>query len=701
MPDDRPTISSSRLSAGDVARHAFGNVRRGFDPHEVRAFLESVSRELLAWEQREHELRAELAEAEERARHPVLEESMISAALGQQSAKVLRSAHEEAARIVAAAEEAAATMAHQAQRQATEVQVGAEAVAAERIAEAELATGSIRQDIDRVAAGMMEEARAESEEVLARAREQGRALVERAQLARREVLADLVQRRRELHIQIEQFRAARDELAAAVLGVRGSVDGIVADLARVDEDARTAAARVARQPPPDLGALTVDELDRLTEEGGAGPGEPVEAAVAEEPAAEGAVAGEAAAMGAAVGAAMGAIAEGGAETPAAGIPAVAEEGHEVPEDQGGAMPGDSEQVADLASAEARETASVEDLFARIRAGHDDEPAGPVPPATGVAEPIEGGVATGEAPTEVPTEDGSEGTPAMSGRRARRSGSEWLGTSGRDGVDDEVVDEQAVDEQAVDEQAVGGEGGAVEVEGEVDGDDAVLLRQRADLLDPVTVRLTRRLKRALQDDQNRLLARIRSGSGRWTDDVLIPEHEQQAQLVEASNRLLKEAYAAGATFARERVQPGGRPARPSRAADKLAAADAQARAEEISATVVSQLRRRLSAGGGDAPAGGPDDDAAERVGAAYREWRGERIERLVGDAAVGAFSAGVLSAVGSGGSLRWLPADREAACPDCDDNSLADAVTVGGEFPTGHAHPPAHPGCRCLVAPTPA
>jgi hypothetical protein len=120
------------------------------------------------------------------------------------------------------------------------------------------------------------------------------------------------------------------------------------------------------------------------------------------------------------------------------------------------------------------------------------------------------------------------------------------------------------------------------------------------------------------------------------------------------------------------------------------------ARELSSTVVSQLRRRLESSDGE----GSGDDAADRVGVAYREWRGERIERLVGDAAIGAFSAGVLSATAPGAGVRWLPTNGESACPDCDDNSLAGAVKPGAEFPTGHAHPPAHAGCRCLVTPTP-
>ncbi|HEY3943024.1 MAG TPA: DivIVA domain-containing protein, partial [Acidimicrobiales bacterium] len=264
MSEDRPTISSSRLTATEVARHSFGNVRRGFDPHEVRSFLDSVARELQLAEQREQDLRGQVAAAEERALHPVLDESTLSAALGQQSANVLRAAHEEAARILAAAEESAAAISHQAQRQATEAQLAAEATAARRIADAELAASGIRQQIERESAELLEAARIDGDELLARAREQGRALVERAQLARREVLADLAQRRRDLHLQIEQLRAARDELTAIVRGVRGSVDGIVADLVRADDEARAAAAEVARRPPSEIEGH--DEVEAIEEQ---------------------------------------------------------------------------------------------------------------------------------------------------------------------------------------------------------------------------------------------------------------------------------------------------------------------------------------------------------------------------------------------------------------------------------------------------
>jgi hypothetical protein len=103
-----------------------------------------------------------------------------------------------------------------------------------------------------------------------------------------------------------------------------------------------------------------------------------------------------------------------------------------------------------------------------------------------------------------------------------------------------------------------------------------------------------------------------------------------------------------------------------------------------------LRRRID---GDDVGG---EEAGERVSAAFREWRGERIERLVGDFAVQAFSAGVTMA-SPDQPLRWVLAST-SGCSDCDDNALAGAVSPSEGFPTGHAHPPAHSGCRCLIAP---
>jgi hypothetical protein len=101
-----------------------------------------------------------------------------------------------------------------------------------------------------------------------------------------------------------------------------------------------------------------------------------------------------------------------------------------------------------------------------------------------------------------------------------------------------------------------------------------------------------------------------------------------------------------------------------------------------------LRRQIEDQGGD---------LGDQVSAAYREWRGERVQRVSGDYATQAFSAGVVAA-GADQKLRWV-VTSSTGCSDCEDNALAGAVSAREAFPTGHVHPPAHSGCRCLVAPT--
>src|SRR5580692_7992477 len=122
MPEGLAPISSSRVSTGDIARHSFAIVRRGFDVDEVRSYLQSVARSIETFEQREQELRAAIAEAEERAAHPVVDEATLTASLGQHSAQILRHAHEEAARIVVQAQEGAAQLLRETQSQVDEIQ---------------------------------------------------------------------------------------------------------------------------------------------------------------------------------------------------------------------------------------------------------------------------------------------------------------------------------------------------------------------------------------------------------------------------------------------------------------------------------------------------------------------------------------------------------------------------------------------------
>ena len=118
MAEDRliAISSSGRLGPDEVARHTFGTVRRGFDPAEVRAFLEDVARELSSGHEREQQLKKDAADADERAANPVLDEETLTTALGQETARVLHAAHEAATDMLKRAEAQAADLVAEAER---------------------------------------------------------------------------------------------------------------------------------------------------------------------------------------------------------------------------------------------------------------------------------------------------------------------------------------------------------------------------------------------------------------------------------------------------------------------------------------------------------------------------------------------------------------------------------------------------------
>jgi cell division septum initiation protein DivIVA len=593
MADVRPPISSSRLATGDIASRSFAVVRRGFDSDEVRSYLQSVSRTIEALEEREQELRAALAEAEERAAHPVIDESTLTTSLGQHSAQILRHAHDEAAKIVAQAQEGAATLVRETHSQVDELQARTESAAAERVAEVEIIVASAEQEARVESERILSDAVAEGEAVIEQAKNEGRALLEQVQEARRRVLADLASRRRALGIQIEQLRAARDEMAASVHGVRDRVDTILSHLDRTDEEARAAAVAVAEQyrlhggpdEPHDQEALEV--MGDAPEEGPAPVVRVIEVDVEVDDVA-GADAGE----------------EGLDDAEA-----------------GGAAP------------------SVDELFARIRAGVAESPpaddaGGAIPEAATQALPV------------VTIEQEAEATQALP-----------------------VVVAEPEATQALPVVVVEAEEDAV-----APGPDDALIARRDELLGPVTMVLSRTVKRALGDDQNRLLDRIRSGPSLSGDELLGPEAEHLAVFESAVRGQLREAFAAGAAYggASSGVPDDG---------------TVEQSSTGLAHVLVTMLRRQIRDGGGD---------IGDRVSGAYREWRGERVERVAGDYATQAFSAGVVAA-GDDRKLRWVVTSA-TGCSDCEDNALAGAVSATEAFPTGHAHPPAHSGCRCLVAP---
>jgi cell division septum initiation protein DivIVA len=245
--DDRRTVSTTRLSSNELTRVTFTTLRKGgVDPNEVRLHLEAAAREMGHLENRIRELQDQLSEAHHLAEHPTFDEATLTNALGTQSASILRLAHEEAGRVTAEAQERSAAVYAEAQSRASAHLIEAQERSTALITEAENTGNQIDHDARLAAERLIDSAKVNGEALIDRAREQGRAIVEQANEARRTVLNDLAVKRKALHMQIDQLRAARDSLGTFVNELRERVDDILTGINGSDEAARSAALEALR-----------------------------------------------------------------------------------------------------------------------------------------------------------------------------------------------------------------------------------------------------------------------------------------------------------------------------------------------------------------------------------------------------------------------------------------------------------------------
>ena len=560
-------LSTTRQSSVEIARSNFNTVRKGgFDPHEVRSHLESVAREVGHMENRIHDLQEQLSEALRRAANPTFDEATLAAALGAQSAAILRSAHEEAGRVTAEAQERSALLFSESQHRAAEHLIEAQERAGAMLTEAEQVAAQIDQEARLAAERLIESAKVNGDAMVERGREQGRAIVEQANVARRNILNALAVKRKALHIQIDQLRAARDSMNSFVQSIREQIDAMLDHVNSSDEAARAAALEALRQRPPATEPTEEELLAgtplRHVPEPSLQPVAPSNAVSHLEPMAP-------------------------RSAPAPELEPVAATVRDA----------DSFVEEDVAG-----TDVVNEIFARLRKATLEE-RGATAPAPRKSPPV--------AKIETPLDE-------LFARRDR-----------------------AIDESL-----------------------AVL---------------TRKVKRALQDDQNVTLERLRDVKGAISHE-LEDELEQRRRYVDAAVDALADATAAGVQFAFD--EAGAASGADARAGVDDCAAD-------LAVTIVLALRKRILADG--------SGDAAERANAAYKEWRGARVERLCTDAARRAFHLGVATA-SSGKNLRFFPAPNDAPCDACALDAASPPRPAGEPFPSGSLYPPLHAGCACTVVP---
>ena len=569
-------LSTTRQSSTEIARTNFNTVRRGgLDPQEVRSHLDTVAREVGHLESRIRELQEQLSEALRRAANPTIDEATLAAALGAQSAAILRSAHEEAGRVTAEAQERSAMLFTESQQRAANHLIDAQERAAATLTEAEHAAGQLDQEARRAAERLIESAKVNGDAIVERGREQGRAIVQQANEARRNVLNDLALKRKALHIQIDQLRAARDSMSASVQSVREQIDGLLDNISGSDDAARAAALEALRQRPAST--------------------EPTE------------------------------------EELLAGTPL-----RHVPEPQ-------LQRQAPSSAVSNLEPVAGPDVSVPVSATGADAPEALRP-------------AVIDADTQSFVGDDTTGTDVVNEifARLRKATLEERGATA------------SVAKKA-----------NVAVKPETPLDELFARRDRA-IGESLAV-LTRKVKRALQDDQNMTLEHLREVRGPITTE-LEDELEQRRRYVSAAVDALADATAAGRQFAFDEAGV---------ASDTGAHAGIDDCAADLAVTIVLALRKRILADG--------SGDAAERANAAYKEWRGARVERLCTDAARRAFHLGVMTAA-TDRNLRFLPAPSDPPCDACALDAAAAVRAAGQMFPSGSPYPPLHAGCACTVVP---
>jgi hypothetical protein len=319
-------------------------------------------------------------------------------------------------------------------------------------------------------------------------------------------------------------------------------------------------------------------------------------------------------------------------------------------------------VVDEPEGAADSGAAVDALFARLRASHTADPEPPA--ALQEAEPTEAGAeAEGEeapaAPDDAPEADSSPADAAGPTAEA-------------------PVPEGS--ESPPEKEDTPAPPAATEAGEEALTDDDALRAARDEVVGPVTHDLGRRAKRALQDQQNELLDKIRTAKGKVESGKVLPDQEEmRSAWVTVLHDPLTTAYAEA------QVSIAG----PDRKSSEIPTEVLDELAREMVDPWRDRLVTAIDGAGDDA------DAMTQRIGARYREYRGRELENRLADAVATAWARGTFDAAPEGARLRWVPA-QIGRCPDCDDNALEPTARTE-PFPTGQLHPPAHPGCHCFLA----
>lgn len=656
-------ISFSRpdpSSPAAVGSAAFPTGRRGFDQAEVRDFLKMVAAEMARLQERERFLEGELRAMQTRGLSAPgrLDEETVTTLLGEEAARVLTAARDASTQIRDRAEESATRLVKDAAEDAAR----------------------IRESAVIEAARIRDDSAQDAESEIDMAKQQGRDMVNEAREYREKVLSELGRRRDAARSQIEQLLHGRDRLMNAFERARIASEDVIGGLTDahdepefiVDLSPTTGPIPIVNPEHPSVKvfdreeeiveveavtvgdvaiaeAATVNIFDHETEIEIIDVLEAVEEAV---------------------------------EEASAVVVEIDHADHPVH------VAADETEV-ELESAESPQT-NVVSLFGRGRRSPDM-------PEVEIAEQVAVEIVPEVAEAPVVVEEIIEeiAAPIPAPVRQNTSGVDDIfaklraGTTANVATDIVPVTEEPVvkpaakktnDKKSVEKKA--------KVKPSVVPADPARFEERNEALSATVVSAARKLKRVLADEQNTVLGHLRGKRSSLEIDAILGTIDDHAARYAVA--VAEETMGSASAGAKSVKTSGGSSRRVTQ----------KAISEHTAATIASGLvagfreDTRIAIG----EAEGDREVLMSLMRDVYRKWKMEMIDTHVDDIACSAYSKGAYLALEPGSALSWMVDPVSHCCSECEDNSLAGMVTRGDNFPTGHGHPPAHAGCRCLVCP---
>ena len=682
-------------SPGAVGSAQFNIARRGYDQGEVRDFLRMVSAELARLQERERFLESEMRAMQTRGLSDpgVLDEATVTTLLGEETARVLSVAREAAQQMRMRGAETAERLVREATSEVARLRE-----------EAEIENERRRSD-----------ALDDSESEIELAKQQGREMINEARAYKEKMLTELARRRELAKQQIEQLVRDRDRLMSAFERARLAANDVMGDLTEFDE-----AAGDLRQAIPegvvdqtlhnvvlfDREKFEDDTLDNLRPEVSKSPDfEPSQhieqvsfttsdkelTFTAEEPF-------------------LTSSAESQGESDLLQEPAVTklevmpevepeiklevqpEVGLEVKAE---ALPETKPEIKLEVKPEPDEghRANVIQLFGRTsRRLH---PSTDAPPSE-VAEIPEVNPEVNPAAKAHDTDTKSEQKPAVLAPKKSNVDDLFakLREAGASSVASSIKQVEPVPKKVVKRDVSNTTASTASTTNQAPVSakpDPQIFTKRDEALAPIVEALSKKLKRVLADEENSVLNYLQNKKAQVALETVLPSFDSQVQsFVEATNKDLIEAAMAGAQSLSKSLKADLR--------KKISNTTVmQVMSKKLADAIVLPLRTRIQKcaekSAGDA------SEMSSLIRTVYREWKMQQIDKLVSDIARLAYSRGAYLVLDAGTKVCWMVDPNGPACSDAEDNSLAGAIALGENFPTGHEHPVVHSGCRCLVVPS--